>query len=142
MIVVLDTNVLLQARAAGHEYHPILQAWLNQRFSLAMSSEVMLEYEEVITERAGASRWAVLERLVRISSNVLLVEPTFRFHLVRNDPDDNKFTDCAVASAADYLVTEDHHFETARGSGHRLQIISPREFMKLLQQADDALANR
>ncbi len=132
MIVVLDTNVLLQARAAGHEYHPILQAWLNQRFSLAVSAETMLEYEEVITERAGASRWAILEKLFLISSNVLRVDPTFRFHLVSNDVDDNKFTDCAVVASADYLVTDDHHFETARSSGHRFQVVSPRELMKVL----------
>lgn len=132
MIVVLDTNVLLQARAAGHEYHPILQAWLNQRFTLAISAEMMLEYEEVITERAGASRWAILEKLFLISSNVLRVDPTFRFHLISHDVDDNKFTDCAIVASADYLVTDDHHFENARSSGHRFQVVSPRELMKLL----------
>ena len=132
MIVVLDTNVLLQARAAGYEYHPILQAWLNQRFTLAMSAEIMLEYEEVITERAGASRWTILEKLFLISGNVLRVDPTFRFQLVSHDVDDNKFTDCAIAASADYLVTDDHHFETARRSGYRFQIVSPRELMTVL----------
>jgi putative PIN family toxin of toxin-antitoxin system len=132
MIAVLDTNVLLQARAAGHEYHPILQAWLNQHFTLAVSTEIMLEYEEVITARAGVSRWSVLERLIEISSNVLRVAPSFRFHLVTEDPDDDKFIDGAIAASADYVVTEDHHFESARDSGYRPQVISPREFMRLL----------
>jgi predicted nucleic acid-binding protein len=88
------------------EYHPILQAWLNRRFTLAMNSEVLLEYEAVITESTGSSRWLALERLFRISSNVLLVEPTFRFHLILCEPDDNKFTDCAIVALAIYLVTE------------------------------------
>ncbi|WP_395741610.1 PIN domain-containing protein [Prosthecobacter sp.] len=43
MRVVLDTNVMLQARAAGHPYHSILQAWMNLRFSLVVSTEIMLE---------------------------------------------------------------------------------------------------
>lgn len=51
MFVVLDANVILQARAAGHSYHAILKAWLNRRFSLVASTEIMLEYEEVISER-------------------------------------------------------------------------------------------
>jgi predicted nucleic acid-binding protein len=101
MIVVLDTNVLLQARATGHEYHPILLAWLAQRFTLALSTEIMLEYEEVIIERAGAARWTSLERLLEISINVLRVAPSFRFHLITEDRDDNKFTDCAIAASAD-----------------------------------------
>jgi hypothetical protein len=28
MIICLDTNVLLQARARGHAYFPILDAWI------------------------------------------------------------------------------------------------------------------
>jgi predicted nucleic acid-binding protein len=38
MTVVLDTNVVLQARAAGHPYHVILEAWLAGRFALAVST--------------------------------------------------------------------------------------------------------
>ena len=26
------------------------------------------------------------------------------------DPDDNKFVDCALNAGADYLITNDHHF--------------------------------
>jgi len=34
----------------------------------------------------------------------------FEWNIVENDPDDNKFIDCAVAANADYIVTEDKHF--------------------------------
>lgn len=34
----------------------------------------------------------------------------FRFQLIESDPDDNKFVDCAIAANADYIVTEDTHF--------------------------------
>jgi uncharacterized protein len=62
MVVVLDTNVLVSARAAGHAFHPVLVAWLNKKLTLALSTEVLLEYEEVITERAGSERWDVLTK--------------------------------------------------------------------------------
>ena len=38
-------------------------------------------------------------------------ESYFHFHLLSDiDKDDNKFVDCAIAASADYIVTEDNHF--------------------------------
>ena len=44
------------------------------------------------------------------SPNVLRKDPYFRFHLIEQDPDDNKFVDCAIVAGADYIVSEDAHF--------------------------------
>lgn len=57
MTVVLDTNVVLQARAAGHPFHVILDALLAGRFTLAVSTAILLEYEEILTARVGVERW-------------------------------------------------------------------------------------
>jgi uncharacterized protein len=53
MILCLDTNVLLQARARGHAYFPILDGWVTGKFTLAVSTEILLEYEEVIARMSG-----------------------------------------------------------------------------------------
>ena len=37
-------------------------------------------------------------------------QPHFRFRLIEQDPDDNKFVDCAIVAGADYIVSEDAHF--------------------------------
>lgn len=50
---------------------------------------------------------AVIENL----DNVIFSNPTFRFNLIKVDPDDNKFVDCAIAANADLILTEDKHFE-------------------------------
>ena len=39
-----------------------------------------------------------------------IVAPHFRFRLIEQDPDDNKFVDCAIVAGADYIVSEDAHF--------------------------------
>ena len=39
-------------------------------------------------------------------------ESYFRFHLLSDvDKDDDKFVDCAITTGADYIVTEDSHFD-------------------------------
>jgi hypothetical protein len=53
MTVVLDTNVVLQARASGHPYHRILQGLLAGRFAMAVSTAIFLEYEEILVARVG-----------------------------------------------------------------------------------------
>ena len=39
------------------------------------------------------------------------INPQFRFHLITQDPDDNKFVDCAIIANARYIVSEDTHFK-------------------------------
>jgi hypothetical protein len=41
MAVVLDTNVVLQARAAGHPFHVIVESLLAGRFILAVSAAIL-----------------------------------------------------------------------------------------------------
>ena len=36
--------------------------------------------------------------------------PYYKFNLIKSDPDDNKFVDCAVIANAEFIVTEDRHF--------------------------------
>lgn len=131
MLVVLDTNVIVQARAAGHVFHRILLAWFSGDFTIALSTEILLEYQEVVTERAGASRWHVLAQLLDGSAHVLRVSPTFRLHLITADADDDKFVDCAIAANADFIITEDHHFDAMLGRGYKPQPITPEEFIRL-----------
>ena len=46
------------------------------------------------------------------------------------DPDDNKFADCAIATHADYVITQDRHFSTMANAGYKPQPITPEEFIR------------
>lgn len=133
MIVCLDTNTVVQALAEGHPFHPILDAWVAGRLTWAVSTKVLLEYEEVLTRLSGPARWRKLASLMDLadltSGNVLRVTPSFQFQIVTADPDDNIFTDCAVTAGADYLITEDQHFTALKNAGYKPQPITPHEFI-------------
>jgi putative PIN family toxin of toxin-antitoxin system len=133
MIVCLDTNTVVQALAEGHPFHPILDAWVAGQVTWAVSTQVLLEYEEVLTRLSGPDRWRKLVRLMDLaeltSSNLLRVTPSFHFNIVTSDPDDNIFADCAITAGADYLITEDQHFAVLGNAGYKPQPITPREFI-------------
>ena len=63
------------------------------------------------------------------SGNLLRVTPSFHFQVVTMDPDDNIFTDCAIAADADYLITEEAHFAPLADAGYKPRPISPQGFI-------------
>ena len=38
----------------------------------------------------------------------------YKWNLISDDPDDNKFVDCALNAGVHYLVTNDHHFNVLK----------------------------
>lgn len=67
MTVCLDTNVLLQASKLGHPLEPVIKAWLNRRFVWAISTEILLEYREVIVRHSGPHRWQQFSRVLDLA---------------------------------------------------------------------------
>ena len=134
MIVVIDTNVLLPLLGREHPCGVILDAYLAGKFAWAVSNETLLEYEEVVLERIGRARFDrftwLLESAAQIHRSLLRISPSFRFHLITADTDDDKFADCAIAADADWIITGDHHFDVLIGSGYKAQPVPPEEFIR------------
>jgi len=133
MTVCLDTNVVLQARALSHRYGVLLDSFQFGRISLAVSSRILMEYEEILTAKAGERNWRKLSLFIhtvaRRRQNLLVIDPCFEFRVISQDPDDNMFTDCAIAAHADYVITEDRHFAPLANAGYKPQPITPDEFI-------------
>jgi uncharacterized protein len=74
---------MVQALAEGHPFHPIIDAWVVGRFTWTVSTEVLLEYEEVLPRLSGSARWRKLARLMDLAAvttgNLLRVTPRFHF---------------------------------------------------------------
>ena len=134
MTVCIDTNVVLQMRAPQNRLFPLLIAWTRGYFSWAVSTEIWLEYEEIVAAKAGHTRWLELMELISFSrrerpASLREVSPTFRFHQITACPDDDKFADCAITAEADFIITDDAHFNALIGSGYKPQPITPEEFI-------------
>ncbi len=134
MIVVLDTNALLQIFGSKSPFSPIRRALQNGRLKLAVSTPILLEYEEVVTRCSGPGRWQDVWRFLTLidllHGNVHRIGPDYRFHTITGDPDDDAFADCAIAVSADYIITADRHFDGLAGSGYKPQPITPEEFIR------------
>ncbi|MCE7058492.1 putative toxin-antitoxin system toxin component, PIN family [Dyadobacter sp. CY343] len=141
MNVVIDTNVLLVSLPGHSNYHPIFQALLNKDFDMFISNEILAEYEEQIGMRLGVYRTDLhLIELVNLS-NVHKIESYFLWQLIEVDKDDNKFVDCAISCNADYLVTNDGHFNIlAEIEFPKVNVVTAQKFLQIIK--DTAKSNQ
>ncbi len=108
--IVLDTNVFLVAFSRRSKYNWILQALLNEQYQLCLTTDIAFEYLEVVLRHGGRQAAHQVALFLERTEQVVWVHKYYAWRLIEADLDDNKFVDCAVAVNADYLVTEDQHF--------------------------------
>ncbi len=131
--VVLDTNVLIDAIPEWSRHRIILDALLDDRYDSVVNNEIFKEYEEKILERFDkeVADWAL--DIFRILPNVFEQKVWFNFHLIVNDPDDDKFADCALASNAHYIVTNDKDFNVLKNLQFpKISLLKTEEFAMML----------
>ena len=95
-------------------YHQILLDFLAGKYLLCVSNEVVLEYEEILTRKVGSFVANNIINAILASSNTVFINPQKRYQLIKSDPDDNKFVDCAISANAKYIVSQDHHYDVIR----------------------------
>ena len=127
--VVLDTNCLLQVLPSRSPYHKIWTEVLAGRISLCVNTEILNEYEEILAEKTTAEiAHNVVEAIARLDTTEFQ-DVYIHFGLIDADPDDNKFVDCAVAADAEYIVTNDAHFNILKQiDWPKLTVIAIKEF--------------
>lgn len=99
---------------ANSRYHCLWTAFLQERFVWCVSNEMLEEYEEILSQKASEKVASLFVKTLLRSPNTIKKDPYFKFGLIENDWDDNKFVDCAIVANADYIVTEDAHFNVLR----------------------------
>ena len=109
--VVVDTNCLLRMIPLRGRYRQLWEAFLDGRFYMCVSNEIISEYFEILSQKVTPSFAINIIGVILRSPFVKQCNPQYRFRLIEQDPDDNKFVDCAIIANADYLVSDDSHFK-------------------------------
>jgi putative PIN family toxin of toxin-antitoxin system len=115
MKIVIDTNVFLVSTSRSSAIFWLYEAFLNEEHTLCVTTDILFEYEQVFRKYLGEKATQfILESILKVP-NLQIVTRYFQWNLIGQDPNDNKFVDCAVAVGADALVTHDHHLDVLKG---------------------------
>ena len=133
MRIVLDTNCLIQSVSPRSKDHAVWESFVSGENRLCITNEIIEEYIEILQKLVG---YEVSEYIVKTIINSPFTEfftPYYHFELIKADPDDNKFVDCAIVAHARYVVTNDHHYDVLKEIPFpKVQIISIQDFMKVV----------
>ena len=127
--MVLDTNVFIAAyfnrkSASARIIDLCLENKHKLIFSPRLRKEVRLILKNVRAEREFR------EKIRSLFVNASKVKPTKKVFTVKEDPEDNKFLECALEGEADYLITSDRHLLELEEFA-QTKICKPTQFLKL-----------
>lgn len=107
MRVVVDTNVLISSFFGGNP-KKVIDLWKAGDITLCVSRDIVDEYLDVLQRlKTDAALIAELLSLFAGGYHLLFTGSTPSLTIVPDDPDDDKFFECAVALKASVIVTGD-----------------------------------
>jgi putative PIN family toxin of toxin-antitoxin system len=130
MKVVIDTNVFVSSFFGGNP-RKIIDLWKKGKISLCVSKNILDEYIEVL-QRIGLGDGREVEELLSLFAkgfNILFTTKTPKIKAVRDDPEDDKFIECAVGLKAEVIITGDKALK-AMNEYMGIKILTPQQFLK------------
>jgi len=112
--IVLDTNILIAIIGKRSPFRWIFDCFIQGKIILCVSNEILFEYQEILTEKTSAEVAENVINFITVNPFTEKTEIFFNFGLITDDADDNKFVDCAIASNAICLVSNDKHFQVLK----------------------------
>ena len=130
MKVVVDTNIFVSS-FFGENPRKIIDLWKNEKITLCLSNVILDEYVDVL-RRIGLKEEDELEELLSLFSrgfNIVFTTKTPKIKIIKNDPDDDKFIECAVALEAQTIITGDKKV-LALKEYMGIRILTPQKFLE------------
>ena len=112
--IVLDTNILIAIIGRLSPYRWLFDRIIDGRLRLCVSNEILTEYHEVLARKTSPEVAENVTSFIIVNPNTFQTPIYFNFNLSTVDPDDNKFVDCAIASDADFILSNDTHFQALK----------------------------
>ena len=131
--VVIDTNVFISSFFGGIP-RDVINYWKQGKITLCLSQEIIKEYIEVLN-KLGLKNKNEIQKLTKLFAegyNSIFTAKTPNIKVVKADPDDNKFIECAVAFDSNIIISGDKHLKNIKNYIN-IEIMSPKEFVEMME---------
>lgn len=136
---VIDANQFVSALLKP-ESNPaeILKLAREGKIQLVISPDIVNEIRAVllypkIMKRHRRTSEQIELFLKRLLKTAVVTHSRASLDIIKDDPSDNKYLECAVDGRADYIISGDCHLTDLR-SFHGIKIVTPSQFLKTLKQ--------
>lgn len=127
--IVFDTNVTISAFFWKGYPRVIYDLVKEGKLVLLSSIKIEMEFIRVLAyPRFGLIPAEILPIINNLRKYVHFVEVKNKIDVVKEDPTDNIFLECALDGKADYIISGDHHLLNI-GHYKGIQIIMAKDFL-------------
>ncbi|MBV8389688.1 MAG: putative toxin-antitoxin system toxin component, PIN family, partial [Mucilaginibacter sp.] len=107
----------------------------DKKVNIAFTNDILIEYEEQLSLHWHPDVAINVIRSITELSSAQLATIYYNLQLITADVDDNKFVDCAFAANADFIITNDSHFNVLKNIDFpSIPTLRIDEFRKLLEE--------
>lgn len=134
MRAVIDTNILISGLISNKSFPAkVVDFWVLNKFEPVVSSDIIKEYSAVLIRNKFSVLGSIKERLNLLDmllsfDQVILVDPQQKVDVIKDDPKDNIFLECAVAGDCRLIVSGDQHLLQLQ-EYNGIEIITARDFI-------------
>jgi len=119
----------------------LVDGWVEKRFEPVVSEEIIREYREVFARDRFSALGSVEERLKLLGTllsfeHVVLVSPQEQICMVKDDPGDDIFLECAAAGECEFIISGDQHLLKLK-QYKNIKVITAKEFIELLKASEE-----
>jgi putative PIN family toxin of toxin-antitoxin system len=129
--VAADTNIYISALIFAGLPSQFLLAAEDARIHLFISEPIRLELRRILQTKFSWSNVRVNEAMLQLKSCRELVRPIEMLDVIKEDPDDNRVLECAVAAGARFIISGDNDL-LRLGQFRNIRILKVADFMKLI----------
>jgi putative PIN family toxin of toxin-antitoxin system len=134
MKVVLDTNILVSAMFWNGDSDKIIRLAEEKKVEIILSKDILDELSKVlgykdIQDKVKDKNLEVRNSFQKIVELATIIESEEKVDIIKDDPADNKFLECAKAGKADFIISKDKHLFNLK-KFENISIITPKEFLE------------
>jgi len=135
MRAIIDTNVFVSGIFwEGNFCSQIIDKWKNKKFELVSSMDILEEFVETLRNfKIQVPDDMIEEWRNLIIENSIIVAPTIKLNVIKDDLDDNKFLEAGISGNADLIISQDKHLLKLK-EYQGIKIVSPEEALLLLKE--------
>ncbi len=130
--VVIDTNIYISAIFWSGKPREVIDLGRDEKILIFSSLEIEHEIAEKLRTKFKLNEGDINYILLDFSTFTIPVKVSKHFEAVLDDPDDNKFIECAIKCNADYIVSGDKHLLNLK-EFRGINILKASEFLSLIE---------
>lgn len=136
---VVDTNLFISGLFGKDTLSATLQdLWINRRFELAASIEILREVSRVLQYPRIKERFHPRDEDTRrffrlIFRKAIITKDLYLVDRITDDPSDNMLLACAMEANADFIISRDPHLRNLK-QFQGIKIIDVKEFVERVRK--------